>query len=162
MDDGDTVTDFMAQERERGITIQSAAVTFDWKSHRINLIDTPGTVGVVKPELFQSGEVNPLVFNVTVSLQDTLISLWRWSAHSASSTGPSPCLMPPLASRLSTPLLSNGYASHFAHFAYFAVARASTSPASPAVQTPTGSDSDGVEASGEAPRPLRVLPEQDG
>lgn len=42
VDDGDTVTDFMAQERERGITIQSAAVTFDWKSHRINLIDTPG------------------------------------------------------------------------------------------------------------------------
>lgn len=42
VDDGDTVTDFMAQERERGITIQSAAVTFDWKSYRINLIDTPG------------------------------------------------------------------------------------------------------------------------
>lgn len=42
VDDGDTVTDFMAQERERGITIQSAAVTFDWKSHRINLVDTPG------------------------------------------------------------------------------------------------------------------------
>ena len=42
VDDGDTVTDFMAQERERGITIQSAAVTFDWRSHRINLIDTPG------------------------------------------------------------------------------------------------------------------------
>lgn len=42
VDDGDTVTDFMAQERERGITIQSAAVTFDWKSHRVNLIDTPG------------------------------------------------------------------------------------------------------------------------
>ncbi len=42
VDDGDTVTDYMAQERERGITIQSAAVTFDWKDHRINLIDTPG------------------------------------------------------------------------------------------------------------------------
>ncbi|XP_016381331.1 ribosome-releasing factor 2, mitochondrial [Sinocyclocheilus rhinocerous] len=41
VDDGDTVTDYMAQERERGITIQSAAVTFDWKDHRINLIDTP-------------------------------------------------------------------------------------------------------------------------
>lgn len=44
VDDGDTVTDFMAQERERGITIQSAAVTFDWKSYRINLIDTPGRI----------------------------------------------------------------------------------------------------------------------
>ncbi len=42
VDDGDTVTDYMAQERERGITIQSAAVTFDWNDHRINLIDTPG------------------------------------------------------------------------------------------------------------------------
>jgi hypothetical protein len=34
----------MAQERERGITIQSAAVTFDWKGYRVNLIDTPGMV----------------------------------------------------------------------------------------------------------------------
>lgn len=42
--DGDTVTDYMEQERERGITITSAAVTFPWKKHRINLIDTPGHV----------------------------------------------------------------------------------------------------------------------
>jgi elongation factor G len=42
VDDGDTVTDYMEQERERGITITSAAVTFFWKKFRINLIDTPG------------------------------------------------------------------------------------------------------------------------
>lgn len=42
--DGDTVTDYMEQERERGITITSAAVTIPWKKHWINLIDTPGHV----------------------------------------------------------------------------------------------------------------------
>ncbi|PKU29596.1 ribosome-releasing factor mitochondrial isoform x1 [Limosa lapponica baueri] len=42
VDDGDTVRDFMVQEQECGITIQSAAVMFDWKDYRINLIDTPG------------------------------------------------------------------------------------------------------------------------
>ncbi|KAJ1981548.1 Ribosome-releasing factor 2, mitochondrial [Dimargaris verticillata] len=44
VDDGDTVMDFMKQERERGITIQSAAITFGWRDHQINLIDTPGHV----------------------------------------------------------------------------------------------------------------------
>ncbi|GJQ76640.1 hypothetical protein Trydic_g15500 [Trypoxylus dichotomus] len=41
---GNTVTDYMAQERERGITIRSAAVTFLWKQHQVNLIDTPGHI----------------------------------------------------------------------------------------------------------------------
>ncbi|XP_053984350.1 ribosome-releasing factor 2, mitochondrial [Hylaeus volcanicus] len=41
---GNTVTDYMQQERERGITITSAAATFEWKNHRINLIDTPGHI----------------------------------------------------------------------------------------------------------------------
>ena len=44
VDDGDTITDFMEQERDRGITINSAAVTFHWNKHKINLIDTPGHV----------------------------------------------------------------------------------------------------------------------
>ncbi|KAJ1976607.1 Ribosome-releasing factor 2, mitochondrial [Dimargaris xerosporica] len=44
VDDGDTVMDYMKQERERGITIQSAAITFGWRDHQINLIDTPGHV----------------------------------------------------------------------------------------------------------------------
>jgi elongation factor G len=42
--EGETTTDFMDQERERGITIQSAAVTSYWKGHRFNIIDTPGHV----------------------------------------------------------------------------------------------------------------------
>jgi len=44
VDDGTTVTDWMPQERERGITIVSAAVTAEWKGHRLNLIDTPGHI----------------------------------------------------------------------------------------------------------------------
>ncbi len=42
--DGSTTTDFMEQEAERGITIQSAAVSCFWKGHRFNVIDTPGHV----------------------------------------------------------------------------------------------------------------------
>ncbi len=44
IDEGTTVTDWMAQERERGITIVSAAVTTFWRDVRINIIDTPGHV----------------------------------------------------------------------------------------------------------------------
>jgi elongation factor G len=44
VDDGTTVTDWMEQERERGITIVSAAVTTFWKDYKINLIDTPGHI----------------------------------------------------------------------------------------------------------------------
>ena len=44
VDDGTTVTDWMEQERERGITIASAAVTCFWGDHRINIIDTPGHI----------------------------------------------------------------------------------------------------------------------
>ena len=42
--DGESTTDFMEQEAERGITIQSAAITTFWKDHRFNVIDTPGHV----------------------------------------------------------------------------------------------------------------------
>ena len=44
VDDGTTVTDWMEQERERGITIVSAAVSAEWKNYQINIIDTPGHI----------------------------------------------------------------------------------------------------------------------
>lgn len=42
VDQGDTVMDYLPAERDRGITITSAAITFYWRDHKINLIDTPG------------------------------------------------------------------------------------------------------------------------
>ncbi|KAL7668196.1 hypothetical protein ACOME3_008909 [Neoechinorhynchus agilis] len=44
VDNGDTITDCLSEERERGISIQSAAVRMSWKKNIINLIDTPGHV----------------------------------------------------------------------------------------------------------------------
>lgn len=44
MHNGNTVMDYMEQERKRGITIRAATIAFNWEGHQINLIDTPGHV----------------------------------------------------------------------------------------------------------------------
>lgn len=48
VDKGNTVLDYMQLEQERGITINAAAISFDWLKHRINLIDTPGRIPILK------------------------------------------------------------------------------------------------------------------
>src|SRR5437763_12579886 len=46
VDEGTTETDYDPEEQQRGITIYSACVPFEWRGHTINLIDTPGQVGL--------------------------------------------------------------------------------------------------------------------
>jgi elongation factor G len=79
VDDGTTVTDWMVQERERGITIVSAAVTAEWKDYQINLIDTPGhidfTAEVQRSLRVLDGGV--VVFDATQGVEPQSETVWR-------------------------------------------------------------------------------------
>ncbi|HEY5983319.1 MAG TPA: elongation factor G [Anaerolineales bacterium] len=79
VDDGTTVTDWMAQERERGITIVSAAISSEWKGYQINLIDTPGhidfTAEVQRSLRVLDGGV--VVFDAVQGVEPQSETVWR-------------------------------------------------------------------------------------
>jgi elongation factor G len=79
VDDGTTVTDWMDQERERGITIVSAAVSAVWKHHLINVIDTPGhidfTAEVQRSLRVLDGGI--VVFDAVQGVEPQSETVWR-------------------------------------------------------------------------------------
>lgn len=79
VDDGTTITDWMDQERERGITIVSAAVTAEWKGYQVNIIDTPGhidfTAEVQRSLRVLDGGV--VVFDAVQGVEPQSETVWR-------------------------------------------------------------------------------------
>lgn len=76
---GNTVTDYMDQERERGITITSAAVTFLWKNYKFNLIDTPGHIDFTNEVEQMLGVLDGaiVVLDGSAGVEAQTLTVWR-------------------------------------------------------------------------------------
>jgi elongation factor G len=133
VDDGSTVTDFLPAERERGITIQSAAISFPWKWHnndnvQVSLIDTPGhvdfSVEVNRSVAVLDGAV--LIVDAVAGVQAQTETVWRAMTRplptnhdfssSSSSTNKSKGVQPPQREPLACLALINKMDKDGCHF----------------------------------------------
>ncbi|KAI5951381.1 MEF2 [Candida jiufengensis] len=83
VDEGDTITDYLPSEKERGITIQSAAITIPWNENKINIIDTPGhadfTFEVIRSLRVLDGAVT--ILDAVAGVEAQTEKVWKQSSN---------------------------------------------------------------------------------
>ncbi|KAI5960119.1 MEF2 [Candida pseudojiufengensis] len=83
VDEGDTITDYLPSEKERGITIQSAAITIPWNENKINIIDTPGhadfTFEVIRSLRVLDGAIT--ILDAVAGVEAQTEKVWKQSSN---------------------------------------------------------------------------------